>query len=110
MSTTPLTRGDKVRATFKAKRARGEVTGRVPLGYKVVYDECGHNPRKVVDPDVMPLVLEAKALHNQGMSIRKVAQAMVAKGLTGRDGKALRPASLWRILEMDKNTKRYSSS
>jgi hypothetical protein len=75
------TRGDKVRETFKQKRARGEVTGRVPLGYKVVYDECGKNGRVVVDQDVMPLLAEAKALRQTGASLRTIQRVMASRGL-----------------------------
>jgi hypothetical protein len=93
------TRGDKVRETFKQKRARGEVTGRVPLGYKVVYDERGYNPKMVVDPKVMPLVEEARRLHAEGVSIRKTLQVMAAKGLRSGKGARLTAMDLWRALQ-----------
>jgi hypothetical protein len=92
------TRGDKVRETFKHKRARGEVTGRVPLGYKVVYDERGYNPTVVVDPEVMPLVEEARRLRAEGMSIRKICRITAASGLRSRHGRIIGPSSMVKIL------------
>jgi hypothetical protein len=57
------------------------VTGRVPLGYKVVYDERGYNLQKVVDPEVMRLVEEAKALRTKGASLRAIRLVMASKRL-----------------------------
>ena len=89
---------DKLRRTFAAKRARGEPTGRAPLGYAVVYDETGRLGRVVEDPDVMPLVLEARRMREEGHSIRTICRTMRSLGLRSGTGKKVGPSGMHAVV------------
>jgi hypothetical protein len=82
---------------LQAKRKQGEPAGRVRLGFLrirqngILID--------VPDPEVMPLILEARELHAGGMSIRAVLEIMTERGLKTRKGKELRAMDLWRAIQ-----------
>lgn len=88
----------KLRATFKAKRAQGEVTGAIPLGYMRYWDVEEQVAYIVPDPKTYPLIEEAKRLRAKGMSIRKICKHMNKRHLTSKKDLPLSPTALWRLL------------
>lgn len=88
---------EQLRHTFKEKRSRGEVTGRVPIGYMRLWDSEAQVSRIVPNLETHPLVQEAKQLRAEGMSIREISRAMAEKGLLSR-GKPIGPSSMLKVL------------
>jgi len=66
---------------------------RLPLSYR-------YGPGRVVeeDPDIMPLVMEARRMREEGHSIRTVCRVMHSRGLRGRSGKRLSTMGMWKVL------------
>jgi hypothetical protein len=93
-----LTRADKLRRTCAAKRARGDPTGRVPLGYMVRYDPYTGVGGVVEDPDVMPLMREARRMREEGHSLRTICRVMHSRGLRSRTGRRIAPGTMQLIL------------
>ena len=81
----------RTRAALAAKRRRGERTGKVPFGMNLVDD--GRRSRKgnlpvalVIDPAETAIVTEVKALAAAGMSLRKIASTLDARGVRPKSG------------------------
>lgn len=102
---TPLTelalrRAEKIerlRGTMRRKRAAGEVTGRLPMGYVSVRGSGGSVAQE--DPETMRLLAEAAELRSQGMSIRSIRKEMHWRGLKGRSGRPVSVSGLWSLLK-----------
>lgn len=69
-----------------------------PLGWLNARDELGRSII-VPDPARYELVQEAKRLHEQGMSIRKICKVMEQEGLRSKRGKIVSPMAMWSALE-----------
>ena len=92
----------KLRETFAAKRARGEPTGRAPLGFAVRYDPLTGIGRVVEDPDTMPLVLEARRMREEGHTIRTICRVMHSRGLTSSGGLRIQAGTMSFLLRSGK--------
>jgi DNA invertase Pin-like site-specific DNA recombinase len=85
----------RTRAALGAKRRRGERTGNVPFGMDVVDDgrrsKTGNLPVALVaNPAELAIVLEVKAMHAAGLSLRKIASALDARGIRPKTGRPSR--------------------
>ncbi len=90
-------RNKKIGQSLKAKRARGEVSGRLPIGYQRLVGEDGVS--RLVKDDHKQLLIEiARRLHDQGLSLRKIAVVLYPLGLKTRKGLPLTAATLWRAI------------
>lgn len=87
----------KGKEVMKEKKAQGEIMHKAPLGYKNARDELGRSVL-VPDPATYALVLEAKQLRAEGMSIRKICDTMKKKGLRSQRGKLIGPSSMLKVL------------
>ena len=87
----------KGKLVMAEKRAQGEVMHLAPLGYRNVRDEQGRSIIKP-DPKTYALAQEAKRLHKEGMSIRKICKVMEEKGLQSRRGKQIGPSSMLKLV------------
>ena len=89
-----LIRG-RTRAALAAKKARGELAGKVPFGCRVAADgrtlEADAGEAAVVDA--------VRELRAAGLSIRGIAAELDRRGFRSRAGKALAPTQVARILE-----------
>lgn len=90
MSTSTLTR-----SALRAKAARGERTGAVPVGCRVAADgrtlEADPVEREIVDVVV--------ALRDAGLSIRGIAAELAARGHRTRKGGYIGPTQVARIIK-----------
>ena len=85
---------ERVRATFAAKRARGERIGTVPYGYRLAHDGI-HLEVHEAEQDVIDTV---RRLSNDGLSQRGIVAALEARGVKGRTGACLRQTQVAKIL------------
>jgi len=75
----------RTREALAAKRARGEVYGKVPFGFR------REGNRLVEDESEQATLAQARALHASGISLRRVAAGLSSAGHVSRGG---RPYSL----------------
>lgn len=85
---------ERIRATFAAKRARGERVGTVPYGYRLASDGV-HLELHDAEQDVIDTV---RRLSSDGLSQRAIVAALAARGVTGRTGACLRQTQVAKIL------------
>lgn len=74
----------RTRAALAAKRAKGERVGTVPFGFEATEDGA-----LVPNAAEQAVIAEARALRASGLTVRAVAAALAAKGITSRKGHAL---------------------
>lgn len=83
--------------TVEGKIARGEVTFKVPKGYRNV--RKAERTWAEFDPAFAYLILECFKLAETGeYSVDRVRKTVAAKGLVGEDGKPISLSSMWTIL------------
>ena len=70
----------RTRSALRVKRARGERTGQVPLGFRLAADGLHLEP----DPDEQRAAARARELRLGGLSLRRVAEALNAEGWPSR--------------------------
>jgi putative DNA-invertase from lambdoid prophage Rac len=69
--------GERIRATKRAQKARGEyLGGRVPFGWRV-----GEGGELVADPEQQQALARMRALRAGGASLRAIAATMTAEGV-----------------------------
>ena len=74
---------DLTRAALAAKKARGELTGKAPIGMM-----RGADGRTLaVDPGEAEAVAEIHRLRAEGVSIRRIAEELNARGVEARGGR-----------------------
>ena len=88
MTTSALTKEALAR-----RRARGELTGRAPLGRKLSPDGV----KLVVNPDEMPLLTRALALLRAGAPVRTVAETLSQEGYRTRKGGPIQATTIQRL-------------
>jgi DNA invertase Pin-like site-specific DNA recombinase len=85
----------RTKAALAVKRSRGERTsGHVPYGYRLGADGV-HLERDEAEQGVAAL---ARALRDEGRTLRAVAAELAARGLTPRHGRAWHPQSVARLI------------
>lgn len=85
--------GERTSAAMQHKAAQGEYTGgEAPFGFKVVGD------RVVPEPAEQVVVDAAKALRGAGLSLRKVAAQLAARGFRSRAGTPFEAAQVQRMV------------
>jgi DNA invertase Pin-like site-specific DNA recombinase len=83
----------RTRAALAAKRAKGERVGTVPSGSR-----RPRNGALVANPGEQAAIAEARALRASGLTVRAVADALRAKGITSRKGRPLGASQVHAIL------------
>jgi len=83
----------RLRSTMQKKRAQGDVTGRLPLGF------ISLGGKAVEDEYTMKLLAEAVEMKERGYSIRTIRRYVTEKGLRGRSGKPVSVSGLWGVLK-----------
>lgn len=83
----------RTKAALAAKKARGERVGTVPYGYSADADG-----RLVADDAEQAVLALVRELHAAGMSSRKIAAELTARGILSRAGKPFLSASLCRLV------------
>lgn len=73
----------RTRKALAVKKARGELTGQAPFGYKAV------DGKLVVDEGEQATIAAAKELRAGGLSVRSIATELEIRGVVGRTGKPL---------------------
>jgi DNA invertase Pin-like site-specific DNA recombinase len=87
--------GERTSAALQHKAAKGEFTGgSVPYGYALASDGVG---LVVVEPE-QAVIAEARALRAAGLSLRKVAELLDAKGLRARSGRTFEAKQVARMV------------
>ena len=87
--------GARTKAALQAKKARGERTGSVPYGYRLAADGVAleaHGPEQEV-------IIQARALKDAGLSLRKVAAELARMGFHARNGSTFAAAQVQRMLQ-----------
>lgn len=84
----------RIRATFAAKRARGERIGTVPFGYRLAADGV-HLELHEVEQEVIDTV---RRLSSEGFSQRGIVSELAARGFKGRTGAFLGQTQIAKIL------------
>lgn len=79
-------------AALKAKRARGERAGEIPMGYQAEADG-----KLVPVPAEQEAILLARQLHREGQTLRGIAGALETKGYTPR-GRTWHPETVRRMV------------
>ncbi len=87
--------GERTSVALQHKRSRGEFTGGgAPYGFTLASDG---NTLVAVDAE-QAVMAEARVLRTAGMSLAKVAEALDARGLRSRTGRAFAPMQISRML------------
>lgn len=87
--------GERTAAAMQHLASEGRFTGgEAPFGYKL--GEDGAHLAEI--PEEQAVVAEAKRLRASGLSLRKVAAALEAKGARSRGGKGFAPAQIARMV------------
>lgn len=85
--------GERTRDAMRHKQAQGEyIGGEPPYGFRAV---DGTLVEDAIEQDV---IAQARALHQSGLSLRKIAAELDARGFTSRQGKAFWPAQISRMV------------
>lgn len=87
----------RIKAALAVKKARGELTGSAPLGYKAVKAPSGVK-RLAPAEDELAAVREAQRLAATGISLRQVCVALAAKGHKPRSGGEWHPEQIRRMV------------
>ncbi len=74
----------RTRDAMHAKRLRGERLGTVPFGFRV-----DANGQLLEDETEQSVIAVIRALHDQGLSTRKMVAELAARGIVSRRGKPL---------------------
>ena len=83
---------ERTKDALQAKKARGEKTGgNVPFGFNVI------NGKLVKNEEEQAIISEIKSLKNKGLSLRKIAEVLNAKGITTKNGKTWTATQIQRI-------------
>lgn len=85
---------ERIRATFAAKRARGERIGTVPYGFRLAADGVHLEP----DDAEQDVVQTVRRLSSEGLSQRAIVGVLEARGVRGRTGASLRQTQVAKIL------------
>lgn len=85
----------RTRGALRAKRERGELTGKAPYGMRV----GAHGTTLEKDPDEQKVIRRIATLRRQGQSIRAVVAKLEAEGVTSRTGKPLSKGTVENILK-----------
>jgi DNA invertase Pin-like site-specific DNA recombinase len=96
----------RTKAALGAKRARGELAGNAPFGYRVVggapaaMGAGGKRAARAIEPDPgeQAALAIARQLRREGRSLRAVTRELAARGVVGRAGLPLKLAALARVL------------
>lgn len=86
----------RVKAALAVKKARGELTGSAPYGYRAVTAPSGVQ-RLQPDVDEQELVARARTLRATGLSFRQVAVAL-DKGFVSRSERPFHPEQVRRMV------------
>jgi len=92
----------RIKAALAVKKARGEMTGAPPFGFRVVEgpSRVGKDgvarPVKMLEPDPHETAVrdQVRALRGSGLTIRAVAAESKARGIVGRAGKPFTLAAI----------------
>jgi hypothetical protein len=95
MSTPALTR-----EALAVKKARGERTGGLPVGYRVAAD----GRTLEVDPVEAEILAAVRELRAAGLSLRAVTEGLARAGFTTRKGGAIGHTQVARILAREATT------
>ena len=83
---------ERTKDALQAKKARGEKTGgNTPFGFDVI------NGKLVKNEEEQAIISEIKNLKNKGLSLRKIAEVLNAKGITTKNGKTWTATQIQRI-------------
>lgn len=87
--------GERTAVAMAHLKAEGKYTGgHAPYGWKL-----SENGKALeVEPDEQSIIIEAKALKAQGLSLRKIGESLTAKGLMPRTGKSWNPKMVQGLL------------
>lgn len=90
--------GERTRETLQSKKARGEVTGRIPYGYTAVINDKGV---KMLEPMIAELAVIkiARELRKAGLSLKKIAIELDKRGIQSRNGKVFVAMQVSRMME-----------
>jgi len=84
----------RTKAALAAKSARGERVGSVPYGARVAPD----GRRLEADEAELATVAQARELAGRGLSLRRVAAELAARGVVSRTGRDFLPAQIARMI------------
>jgi pyridoxal biosynthesis lyase PdxS len=87
-------RGGLTARALQAKRARGERVGAVRYGYRLAAD----GRTEIEDEDEQAVIMEARRLRAEGLSLQKVADELASAGHTGRTGRAFAAMQISRMV------------
>lgn len=86
----------RTKAALGAKRARGEVAGAVPYGFRLAPDKI----HLLTEPKEQEAIQRARALYAEGgRSYRVVGVEMFKQGLTARNGEPLEGMQVYRMIK-----------
>jgi DNA invertase Pin-like site-specific DNA recombinase len=85
---------ERTTTAMQFKKARGERVGAVPYGKAMAADGMA----LVDDPAEQAVISEARTLHDAGLSLRKIASMLTAKGFMARNGKAFAATQIQRMV------------
>jgi site-specific DNA recombinase len=87
--------GERTAAAMQHKQAAGEyIGGAAPYGYQLAADGARLAPIAAEQA----VITEARKLRAAGLSLRKVAEALDARGLRARNGRRFAPAQVARLV------------
>ncbi len=85
---------ERVSSAMQYKKSKGELVGGVPYGKTLLADGI-----TLVDNDAEQAVLsEARCLHRDQLSLRKIAVTLAAKGFRARNGKVFAATQIMRMV------------
>jgi len=84
----------RTKAALAVKKARGELVGSVPYGYRLAAD----GKTLVEVPEELEVVRVARELRAAGLSYRATAEELETRGLVSRNGRRFAPTQISRFL------------
>ena len=85
--------GARTKAALQAKKAKGERVGMIPFGFRL-----GEDGRLEEEPEEQATRAAVLNARGRGLSQRKIAAELKARGFTGRTGRPLSQTQVCRIL------------
>ena len=83
---------ERTKDALQAKKARGEKTGgNIPFGFNQINGKLDRNEEE------QAIISEIKSLKNKGLSLRKIAESLNARGIATKNGKTWTGTQIQRI-------------
>ncbi len=85
---------ERTKGALSYKKSQGERTGGIPFGYGMAVDGV----HLIEDPTEQDVIRQARELHESGLSLRKIAAELNARGFNARNGREFQATQIQRMV------------